>query len=123
MEATRSNSLGSVATEIGAKSRKFVREGLGQNHSSGFHAGGMDEEATLHHDGRNVIARSHEVNFGGDLKRFGQFLGRRRVILSTDDKVAFLRFAGKSGQGLQDEIQSFELIVRGNEEEEGCFRR
>lgn len=111
MEATRSNSVGSVATEIGAKSRKLVREGLGQDHSGGFHAGGMNEEATLHHDVRNVVAWSHEVNFGRDLKRVGQFLGGRRVILSADDKVAFLRFAGKSGQGLQDEIQSFELIV------------
>lgn len=111
MQAARSDSVGSVATEIGAKGWKFVREGLGQDHSGGFHAGGMDEEATLHHDGRNVIARSHEVNFGGDLKRVGQFLGGRRVILSADDKVAFFRFAGKSGEGLQDEIESFELIV------------
>ena len=111
MEATRSNSVGSVATEIGAKSRELVREGLGQDHSGGFHTGGMDEEATLHHDGRNVVARSHEVNFGGDLKRVGEFLEGRRVILPANDKVAFLRFAGKSGQGLQDEIQSFEFIV------------
>lgn len=89
--------MGGVATEIGAKSRKLVRESLGQDHSGGFHAGGMDEESTLHHDGRNVVARPHEVNFGGDLKRVGQFLGGLRVILSADDKVAFLRFAGKSG--------------------------
>lgn len=95
MKTTRRNGVGSVATEICAKSRKLVGKGLGQDHAGGFHTGGMDEEAALHHDCRNIITRSHEVDSRGDLERVGKFLEGSSVILSANDKVAFLRFAGK----------------------------